>query len=521
MSTACYRIVGGDFERGGSASSHLKESLKRVGAEPQAIRRAVIAAYEAEMNVVIHAHSAEMLVRFHDSQVDVEVSDRGPGIPDIELAMREGYSTAPPAARELGFGAGMGLPNIRKSADVFSIESSVGRGTRLRFSVAMQHGEGVKWERNSLRLVGESCTACLRCLASCPTQALRVYGGSPRVLGHLCVDCTNCVEACLPGAIGVDASDVLPDRLTGTVVVPAALLAQFGDASTAEMVPAALRELGFDGAVVAAAADEALREAVIAWARAADRVRPVISPACPAIVNLVQVRFPSLIPHVAPFLSPSEAAARSIAGDGVFVAACPAQCTAVTEGPVGTSPALVSPAAVRQALVPLVADTAGHAPKSVEPPRREATAPEDVLQVYGIRRVMRLLDSIEDGLYENLTIVEPYACELGCFGSPLFWEDPFVARRRWLRIAAGFEGDATAVRRDAPLRAREGVRLDADMDRAIAKLARIEGLTRSLPGKDCGMCGAPGCSTFAEDVVLGRATVAGCTRSVGAQEESQ
>ena len=224
MSTACYRIVGGDFERGGSASSHLKESLKRVGAGPQAARRAVIAAYEAEMNVVIHARSAEMLVRFHDSQVDVEVSDRGPGIPDIELAMREGYSTAPPATRELGFGAGMGLPNIRKNADVFSIESSVGRGTRLRFSVAMHPREGMHWERNSIRLVGESCTGCLRCLQSCPTRALRVHHGGPQVLGHLCADCTNCIAACPSGAIAPDVPDVLPDRLAGTVVVPAAFL---------------------------------------------------------------------------------------------------------------------------------------------------------------------------------------------------------------------------------------------------------------------------------------------------------
>ena len=135
MIISSYPIAGGDFERAGSASSLLKEQLKKVGVEPVAIRRAMIAAYEAEMNVVIYANKGNMQIALDTEKLDVEVTDEGPGIPDIEQAMIEGFSTAPPAIRELGFGAGMGLPNIKKNSDRFAIESAVGEGTRVTFTI--------------------------------------------------------------------------------------------------------------------------------------------------------------------------------------------------------------------------------------------------------------------------------------------------------------------------------------------------------------------------------------------------
>jgi anti-sigma regulatory factor (Ser/Thr protein kinase)/Fe-S-cluster-containing hydrogenase component 2 len=510
MSTASYTILGGNFEHGGSASARLKEFFKRVGAEPQAIRRAVIAAYEAEMNVVIHAHRGQMLVRFHDNRVDVEVADEGPGIPDIELAMTEGYSTAPAAARELGFGAGMGLPNILKNSEAFSIESTVGRGTCLRFSVAMRPGEGVRWGRNSIRIADEQCTKCMRCVSACPTWALRVRHGGPELLGHLCIDCADCIAACPSGAIGADLPDSLPP-LKGTALVPPALLVQFGAGVPVAKVLDAFRALGFEDVIPSAPAERALRAAVIAWERSDASARPVISPVCPAVVNLVQARFPSLIPHLAPFLSPLEAMlAEWQGGEGVLVPACPSQCTLATQSSAAAPLALASPKAMRQALAPLVLDGGGadRQGSSARPGREPAEG--DVLRVYGIRHAMALLDRIEDGLCRDLTVVEPYACELGCFGSPLLWEEPFVAWHRWRRVAGRFEGDAAAVGRKEALRARDGVRLDADMSRAIEKLARIESLARALPGRDCGICGAPSCEAFAEDVVTGRALASGC-----------
>ena len=431
--------------------------------------------------------------------------------------MQEGYSTAPAAARALGFGAGMGLPNIKRNSDAFSIESSVGRGTRLRFSVAMRQPAGVWWERNSIRILGERCTQCLRCLPACPTQAVRVRKGGPEVLWHLCVDCTSCIEACPSGAIGMDAPKALPEPVSGTALVPSAFLAQFLGGCSLEGVLEALRKLGFDEVATSAPAESALREAVIAWQQTEAPAGPVISPVCPAVVNLVQARYPSLIPQVAPFMSPMEAAAAGLAGGrAVLVSVCPAMCTDSAVAP-------VSARAVRQALAPLVLKrrAAPAAGAALAAGAAADTGAGDVLEVYGIRRVAALLDSIENGLCADLTVVEAYACELGCFGSPLLWEDPFVARRRWRGVAGRYSRGGAAVPRRAPLEARQGVRLDADMARAIAKLAEIERLTGSLPGRNCSMCGAPDCATFAEDVVLGRAVVAGCPNCAVAREEGR
>jgi len=349
---------------------------------------------------------------------------------------------------------------------------------------------------------------------------VRVHRDGPQVLSHLCTDCTNCARACPSGAITVDVPDALPARPTGTIIVPVAFMVQFGDSATPEDVVDALREIGFGQVVVASAARRALREACLEWASREAAARPVISPTCPAVVNLIQVRFPSLIPHVAPFLPPLEAVVHSTRGEGWFIPLCPAHCTAVA-GAAAPSLRLTSPAAVRRALSPILARTAGPAPapRWAAPPH-EAPSP-DVLQIAGMHHVMRLLDGIETGLYGDLTLVEPYACELGCFGSPLLWEDPFVARHRWLHVADSFRARAAAVPRPRALEPREGVRLDPDMDRAIAKLAQIEELARSLPGRNCGACGAPDCTTFAEDVVLGRATINGCHNYVAPREDAE
>ena len=133
-----FSVRGGDFAAAGEASTRVKSVLRQVGLEADLIRRIAIATYEAEMNVVIHAEAGQLSVHINPAGVEVVVSDTGPGIPDIDLAMREGYTTASDRAREMGFGAGMGLPNIKRCADELSIESTVGQGTtvRMRFDLA-------------------------------------------------------------------------------------------------------------------------------------------------------------------------------------------------------------------------------------------------------------------------------------------------------------------------------------------------------------------------------------------------
>jgi serine/threonine-protein kinase RsbT len=130
-----FEITGQNFKKAGEASFEIKHRLKLLGLPPDIIRRVATAAYEAEMNVIIYAHKGKMKVCVDGRCVEVTVSDFGPGIPDIELAMREGYTTAPPHVKQLGFGSGMGLPNIKKNADWMGLQSWVNRGTTLRFKV--------------------------------------------------------------------------------------------------------------------------------------------------------------------------------------------------------------------------------------------------------------------------------------------------------------------------------------------------------------------------------------------------
>jgi anti-sigma regulatory factor (Ser/Thr protein kinase) len=128
---AVYHVTGRDYANAGRASTSIKDLLKRLGINPAVVRRIAIASYEAEMNLVMYATRGKMRLRVDPVTVTIEVEDEGPGIEDIALAMQEGYTTATPEMREMGFGAGMGLPNIKKNADAFDISSVVGRGTRL------------------------------------------------------------------------------------------------------------------------------------------------------------------------------------------------------------------------------------------------------------------------------------------------------------------------------------------------------------------------------------------------------
>jgi serine/threonine-protein kinase RsbT len=130
-----YEVAGRDFANAGRVSTAIKDTLKRLGIQPAIVRRVAIASYEAEMNVVMYAAHAQFCLTVSPEAVAIEIEDSGPGIEDIELAMQEGYSTATPEMREMGFGAGLGLPNIRKNADDFVIASEVGRGTRLTIRV--------------------------------------------------------------------------------------------------------------------------------------------------------------------------------------------------------------------------------------------------------------------------------------------------------------------------------------------------------------------------------------------------
>lgn len=130
-----YIVNGDDFSVAGENSSKVKKLLKQLGFAPETIRRVVIAMYEAEINMVIHANGGYIDTEISKNRIKIMLNDNGHGIPDIEKAMQEGFSTATNEVRELGFGAGMGLPNMKKYADELNIETEIGKGTRVEIIV--------------------------------------------------------------------------------------------------------------------------------------------------------------------------------------------------------------------------------------------------------------------------------------------------------------------------------------------------------------------------------------------------
>lgn len=128
-------VVEGDFANAGKASSDIKKTLKQLNIDNQKIKRVVVAVYEAEVNAIAHAYGGTIFVDIDQEKIVVLIKDIGPGIPDIDLAMQKGYSTASQKVREMGFGAGMGLPNIKNNVDELDIKSEVGVGTEIKMVV--------------------------------------------------------------------------------------------------------------------------------------------------------------------------------------------------------------------------------------------------------------------------------------------------------------------------------------------------------------------------------------------------
>lgn len=134
-----YEVSGDDFTRAGEASGATKATLKRLGFPADVIRRVAIAMYEGEINMVIHADGGTADVDVEPDLITITLTDHGPGIPDVEKAMQEGFSTAPETVRNLGFGAGMGLPNIKRYTDTLDIQTELGKGTCIRMTIAVPH----------------------------------------------------------------------------------------------------------------------------------------------------------------------------------------------------------------------------------------------------------------------------------------------------------------------------------------------------------------------------------------------
>ncbi|MDD4011538.1 MAG: ATP-binding protein [Sphaerochaetaceae bacterium] len=138
---ARFSVDSGDFTKAGSASSAIKRMLKQLGVKPAVVKRVVVALFEAEVNVIAHSYGGFIQCDISPEKVNLLVQDTGPGIPDLDLAMTEGWSTATDAVREMGYGAGMGLPNMKKNADSLQISTAAGKHTEIRMSFSLKEGE--------------------------------------------------------------------------------------------------------------------------------------------------------------------------------------------------------------------------------------------------------------------------------------------------------------------------------------------------------------------------------------------
>lgn len=400
---------------------------------------------------------------------------------------------------------------------------------------------------HSVTLDPDKCVGCTTCIKKCPTEAIRVRKGKAHIIAERCIDCGECIRTCPHGAkkaISDPLSAIGDYRLKVAVPAPA-LYSQFDETISLNRILGGLLDLGFDEVFEVAEAAELVTSATKDLLLRATRGEegspslPIISTACPAVVKLVQVRYPSLIPHLAPLMPPMEVAARFVkerlhpGEDGVgvfFISPCAGKVTAV-RSPLGYAKSAVDGViGLKDIYLPLRAAVG----KAMERPLSHAgglgvgwahiegeilaLGEKRSIAVDGIANVIGILEALENGKLKGIAYIEALACPAGCVGGPLTVENPFIAKaklgNRTLSLtpnAATREGAPLGdLSWDSPVLPRPSRTLNNDMLKAMIMLEEIEHLTGQLPGLDCGSCGAPTCQALAEDVVRGNALETDC-----------
>lgn len=399
---------------------------------------------------------------------------------------------------------------------------------------------------HSVRLVREKCTGCTSCLKRCPTEAIRVRDGKAFIIAERCIDCGECIRTCKHHA-KIAVTDPLSaiDKYKRKVALPApALYGQFKNINNIDRLLAALLAVGFDDVYEVARGAEYISDAIRAKLRAGRGRGPVISSACPAIVRLIQVRFPTLLSNVIDLISPMDAAAiiarRRVSERygcdpkevGVFfITPCPAKMTAI-RSPLGLRQSPVDGAISILDIYGLLATQldadvdsgqlreAGRFGVGWASPGGEAAAAkvEDAMAVDGIQNVIQVLEQIENNKLDDLTYFEGLACVSGCHGGPLVFENSYISRIRLRRLREKLPEEApltgeiafAEMHQNALIQPRDVFRLDENIVDALRKMERIEEIAATLPQLDCGSCGSPTCQTLAEDIVQGDASEMNC-----------
>ena len=407
---------------------------------------------------------------------------------------------------------------------------------------------------HSVRLNKELCKGCTNCLMHCPTEAIRVRKGRAHILEERCIDCGECIRICDYHA-KIAAIDTMADikRFKYKIALPApTLYGQFRNVQDVGVILAALRRLGFDEVFEVARGADVVARAIAEKMREPMLPRPMISSACPAVVRLIQVRFPDLIPNIVDIRQPMEVAAQiaraefckahDCASEDVgifFITPCPAKMTAI-HSPLGQEKSAVDGAIsmleIYGQLRPMIS-------KIQKEEKLEATSTsygigwatssgetksifqENALNVDGIQNVIRVLEEIENNKLNDLAFFEGNACTGGCVGGPLTFENNYVAKNTIRKLVSTYKAQNPAtpqqsvpismmnkypMRLDVPLEENMAMSLDGNIARAMEKLNRMNEIIDTLPGYDCGSCGSPTCRAFAEDIVLGYANEMEC-----------
>jgi len=406
-------------------------------------------------------------------------------------------------------------------------------------------------EFRSIHIAEEKCKGRMACMRICPTQAIRVTGGHASLLKDQCIDCGECVRVCPSSAI-VPLTGSLGDfsRFKHTVAIPSPVIySQFGKDIAPSAILDGLTKIGFDDSYDVACAAEAVSIGIQEYLDNHDAPRPLLSPFCPVIVRLIQLRYPNLLDNLIPIESPMEIAAREVKRlkmkelglkateiGAIYITPCPAKRVAMHEPPRKKHSFLDGTIAISE-IYPTLFQALSHGHNGngradvrglglgwpIVGGQVASLRAEDCLAFGGLTDAVRIFEEIENGKLEDVHYIECNSCPTACVGGSLNVENPYVARGRVLGLIDRWGGkpcqDRDRIRElyqknffslpgripPAPLQP-----LDQDVSRAIHKMRDRQRIYEMLPQIDCGACGSPTCLTFAEDVVRGEAVVDDC-----------
>lgn len=409
---------------------------------------------------------------------------------------------------------------------------------------------------HSVRLLRDKCQGCVSCVKACPTEAIRVRNGKAEILADRCVDCGACASICPYHAFSIKTAtlDGL-EKYAYNIVLPApSMYSQFPEQVPMEDIWQGLHNLGFDEIFDVSLASEYIAKEIETYVKNYTGGRkPLISSTCPSVLRLIQVKFPELIKQVVPVLAPAEAAAiyvrqkaeakLGLASEKIgvwFISPCPSKETNIRQSVDVRQTALSGSFSLAEIYGKLLRCLGGDNTLNVVTGSSygmgwgayggeiSSAGLENALAVHGVDNVYEVLEQISMNKMPTLDYVECNMCERGCIGGCLTAENKFVAesnlRRRIniLRSQEPMERELTMASsmtlEDFPrsaaylkkLVARPMMHLDENIMEAMKKFERMEEVLYSLPGLNCGACGAPSCQGLAEDIVQGKAHEIDC-----------